>query len=255
LWDDLRFDAAPAPSFTACGLPSPRGSANLCVRAYRLLKERTGTKKEAAMRLVKRIPAGSGLGGGSADAAACLAGLNRLWRLGLAPSGLRALAAKLGSDVPYFLLGGAALGRGRGERLVPLTSRLRAWAILLKPAFSMPTREAYRALDRSGNRNAPGVRPGDVIPALRAGLLGSLSAYNDFEAVVGVLHPKIKSMRSALLELGARPVFMTGSGSAMIGLVESPADAKRIAGTLGRRMKATALAVPVAPFGLRLETV
>jgi len=108
LFDDLSFSTAPRLSLASSGVPSPGGDDNLCLKAARLLLVRTRKRLGAKIRLHKRIPTGAGLGGGSADAAACLVGLNRLWRLGLDRPVLARLAARLGSDVPFFLGGGAS---------------------------------------------------------------------------------------------------------------------------------------------------
>jgi len=255
LWDEVRLASSRRFRFTATGLTVPAGGANLCVAAYRLLKDATGTTREASLHLVKRIPAGAGLGGGSADAAATLAGLNRLWDLRLGRGRLAALAARLGSDVPFFLTGGAALGVGRGERLRPLASRLSAWAVLLKPRFGVPTREAYRALDRS-RRGTPPAGPGEggILSALRTGSLRGTIVHNDFTPVVAALHPKIRTLLGVLETAGAESSFLTGSGSAVVGLVRSPGVARRIARALSARHRVAAYAVRLAPLRLRIET-
>ncbi len=119
--DELRLVVEPpGESAFSSAAVAPMGDDNLVLRAARLLRREAGVKAGAAIRLRKRIPVAAGLGGGSSDAAATLRGLRRLWGLDLDADALRALAAQLGSDVPFFVTGGAALAEGRGERLTPL---------------------------------------------------------------------------------------------------------------------------------------
>jgi 4-diphosphocytidyl-2-C-methyl-D-erythritol kinase len=218
------------------------------VRAALLLRRETGCRRGARISLLKRIPAGAGLGGGSSDAAAALAGLDRLWRLGLPASRLRALGARLGSDVPFFLEGArAAVGTGRGERLRPVPSRLRAWAVILKPSFGVSTREAYAAFDRlpPSRRPRPSAPLSACVRAVRSGNLRALAPHNDFEAAVFPAHPRLARLRSSLLSAGASAAFMTGSGSAMVGLFASRSHARRAASALGRRLRAWSACVPL----------
>jgi len=255
LWDELEIRPAPAMRFRRAGLPSPAGADNLCARAMAALREAVRPRGGAEVRLLKRIPAGAGLGGGSADAAATLAGLNRFWRGGLGPRALAALALRLGSDVPFFLRGGAAIGRGRGERLTPVPSRLRAWAVVVKPAFGVPTKDAYAAMDRipERERGCPAATLAGVSRALRRGRLGALRVHNDFEAVIAARHPRIAALRLALLRAGAAPAFLTGSGSAVVGLFPGRPAASRAARALGRPRGGFLAVVPVSPLRMALR--
>ncbi len=238
LFDEIRLSPAPRLSLTVNGLPSPRGPGNLCWRAAELLKKRCGIRAGAHIRMKKRIPSGAGLGGGSSDAAACLAGLNSMWKSGLSRRELLRLGAKLGSDVPFFLLGSAsAIGRGRGERLTRLESRLRAHALILKPRFSIPTGPAYRALDRMKRRPAPTGGLALTSSAVRRGDLTGLSVFNDFEAAAARTHPEIDRLIVALRRAGATQAFMTGSGSAVVGLFHSSAMALKAAGNIRKGFK------------------
>ena len=241
LCDEITLSPAKAVKFTSSGIPVPKGKGNLCVRAAELLREYCGIKAGARIRLLKRIPSGAGLGGGSSDAAACLLGLNRLWKTGLNRSALLKLAARLGSDVPFFILGRAALGRGRGELLTPLKSRLRGWVVVLKPRFGISTADAYRALDREERppvaRNAIKI----TVEAVRKGNLRNLSAYNDFESVAARMHPQIDDLILALRGAGAVHSFMTGSGSALVGVFRTEAMAKSAATRAGKDNKVKAL--------------
>jgi len=258
LFDELTFTPADTLTFASTGLASPRGSANLCWKAAQLLRRRCRVPAPGArIVLHKRIPPGAGLGGGSADAAACLVGLNRLWRLDLSAPALARLAAELGSDVPFFLTPGAAVGRGRGERLNPVRSRLTAWAVLLKPRFGIATRGAFADLDAipASRRTCAAATLSGVVRALAKGDLESLRVHNDFEQPAAARHPTLARLRTGLLQSGARAAFLTGSGSAMVGLYPTPSAANRAARALGARWRVAAFSVPLRPYALRPERV
>lgn len=139
----------PAPDLTLEAPPLDDDAPNLVMRAATALQNATGCQAGAALTLHKGIPIASGLGGGSADAAAALAGLNLLWKLYLEPAELTRVAATLGSDVPFFLLGGTALAQGRGERLEALPDPGPRWLVVLAPETVLPekTRRIYAMLD------------------------------------------------------------------------------------------------------------
>ena len=254
LFDELTFQAAPDLTLSAAGIPSPAGDDNLCLRAARLLQGRThGRRPGARIRLVKHIPTGAGLGGGSADAAACLVGLNRLWALRLGRPALARLAAELGSDVPFFLVGGAAVGKGRGERLTAIRTRLTAWAVILKPAFGIPTGEAFAALDSipADRRTCPAATLAGVVRAVTRGSLEALRVHNDFTQPAEARHPRVAQLRIGLLRTGARAAFLTGSGSAVVGLYAGRPAATRAARTLQAKFRGFARVAPLGSFVLR----
>ena len=150
LHDTLIVESRRGP-FALDGDPSlmPLDSSNLAWRAAAALWQaagKSGTARGARIRIVKRIPAQAGLGGGSSDAAAALVGLNQLWRLRLPLGDLTILAAMLGSDVPFFLVGGTAHGQGRGEQVQPLANLPRRHIVLVLPDFGVSTADAYRWL-------------------------------------------------------------------------------------------------------------
>jgi 4-diphosphocytidyl-2-C-methyl-D-erythritol kinase len=192
---------------------------NLIVRAARLCLEEMKISAAIDFELDKRIPMGAGLGGGSSDAAAVLLALPALARKAIAPERLLSLATQLGSDVPFFLLGGTVAVAGRGEELYPLENLYRRHVVLVSPDVHVSTAEAYRALSR-------GLTPESVAPKLatfHAGLStgGIARAANDFEAVVFKQYPKLKWIRNRLLRAGADMALMTGSGSSVFGLFAS----------------------------------
>jgi 4-diphosphocytidyl-2-C-methyl-D-erythritol kinase len=147
LYDELVCE--PAPELTLEAPPLPDDAPNLVMRAAEALQNATGCQAGAAMTLHKGIPIAAGLGGGSADAAAALVALNALWKLYLEPAELSRVAATLGSDVPFFLVGGTALATGRGELLEPLPDPLPRWLVVLVPEAMLPekTRQIYNMLD------------------------------------------------------------------------------------------------------------
>ncbi len=261
LWDEIRIFRSSRFSFSVSGIPVPRGRKNLCVRAWRLIRESFPAAERVRIHLIKRIPPRAGLGGGSADAAACLAGLNRFLRLGLKARDLGRLAARLGSDVPFFLACGAAIAKGRGERLKRVRSRLNAWAAGLKPGFGSSTGGAYRALDLARKRGCGCDRARNVslssgLPAVLRAVAGgrpaALAPQNDFQEMIAGRHPGIRRLLRALAAGGASPAFLTGSGSAVIGVFPSRRRAEAAARRLARRLRVDAFAAPLKPLKMAL---
>jgi 4-diphosphocytidyl-2-C-methyl-D-erythritol kinase len=186
---------------------------NLVLRAAGALWSHVGRRPGARLRLVKRIPAGGGLGGGSADAAAALVALDRLWGTGLGTSALLRLAAGLGSDVPFFLLGGLALGVGRGDEVYPLPDLGPLTVVVATPALSIPTPEVYGSLDRRLTWFAPDAS----VYGLAAGLSDEVpwsSFKNDLQPVVVNRWRQVEDVLRALAGYDPLHVSMTGSGSA-----------------------------------------
>ena len=205
----------------------PLDGSNLVWRAaealWRALRRRTPVR-DVLIRLEKHIPLQAGLGGGSADAAATLIALSRLWKVPVRPAQLTDVAATLGADVPFFLAGGTALGLGRGDEVYPLADLPRHWIVLLVPGFGVSTADAYswydseRDLSRGGGAREPQHVPGPW-PSRAAQMI------NDLEAPIARHHPEIDHMRTALRRAGALAAAMSGSGSAVFGLFQKRADA------------------------------
>ena len=153
LADDLLLRPRREGVKVVCAHPLvPSDGTNLAARAAELLRGYAGVKRGVEVEIRKRIPVGGGLGGGSSNAAAVLMGLDRMWRLGLGPDGLHLLARKLGADVPYFLVGGTALGLGRGDDIYPLAELPRVNVVMIRPGFGVSTVEAYRWYDEDIRR-------------------------------------------------------------------------------------------------------
>ena len=221
-----------------CG-PAER---NLAYRAARLLAENAGLSsvvgQESAaaphgvdIALEKHIPPGKGLGGGSSDAAAVLAGLDRLWRLDTPPARLAELAATLGSDVPLFLGPPAARLTGRGEILEP-AALLSFAAVLHMPDFACATADVYRAFDAFPGAAQPMSERGeiDLVAALSSQWRATLR--NDLTPAAQAVSEQLSSTLARLRACTGLPVTMTGSGSAMFILADSTAEAQALAARL-----------------------
>ena len=200
----------------AAGVPT--GETNLCVRAGRLFQARMQTRQGVHIMLDKRVPAGSGLGGGSSDAAAVLRGLNRTWQAGLPPAELEALALELGADVPFFIRGGLQLGEGIGDNLTPLSQQLAYAVVLVVPPLTIDTAWAYRQL-----ANQDTFPPAPGFDQLLSGQPPPWDRFvNDFEPVVFHHHRRLGEIKRELLEAGAVYAGLSGSGSALFGLFGEP---------------------------------
>lgn len=195
---------------------------NICIKAYRLMRERYGV---GGVRIVldKRVPFGAGLGGGSSDATAVIMALNGIFALHLGEDELIAAAAELGSDTAFFVRNTPQLCEGRGEVMTPVDVDLAGMRIVLvKPAASVSTREAY-----SGVRPALPARPlaERIAEPVR---MWQDSVKNDFEESVFALHPEIAEVKRMLVDAGAVYASMSGSGSAVFGLFDDAAAADRL---------------------------
>ncbi len=227
LYDELALAPADAITLTTTSSEIPSDSNNLCVRAAETLQRYTRTTKGVTISLKKNIPVGAGLGGGSSDAASVLVLLNRLWKTGLVQEELSSLAATLGSDVPFFIRGGTAVGTSRGEVLdhfrlefpfaiVTVTPPIHvstAWAYAhVKPRTTRPT-EDLRSIVEQGMLNPP---------AMAAGIT------NDFEESVFEAHPQIRRLKETLSSSGALVAQMSGSGSSVFGLFRDTDTARTV---------------------------
>ncbi len=214
---------------------------NLAWRAADLLLRKLGLKAQVHVRLTKRIPVGSGLGGGSSDAAAVLRAISYLLREPPAQDVLLDVASALGSDVPYFLTGGTAVGSGRGTDVIPVPELPPTWIALALPDVEVSTAWAYRALaeNRAAGLTSSGswTRVGDgglgSLP-FHIGASKSLSEWmlNDFEGVVFRRYPALHEIKRQILACGACHALLSGSGSALFGVFDSFQEASRASGAL-----------------------
>ncbi len=203
---------------------APAGRANLVARILEKARRRLGLRQGIEVEIEKNIPSGRGLGGGSSDAAAALVGLLRLTREALPENEVFRLAAAVGSDVPVFLLGGRALGVGRGEEVYALDDRPVRYCVLLCPPWPIATRAAYGWARRLTPRR-------QAAKMVSSGSLqdGLWSSGNDFEPVVFPRFPELARMKAALLRAGAEQAGLSGSGSTVYGLFAERTSAEAAA--------------------------
>jgi len=233
LADSLEVGFVPGPRRRVelvCDHPELGGDDNLASRAARELLSRGPWKGTVEIKLRKKIPAGAGLGGGSSDAAAALLALSRLLKPAPEPSLVWETAARLGSDVPFFLVGGRAVGVGRGEEIYPLADMPRAWLLVLAPSLRVSTVQAYQALARSRPKPLTEASTRFIINTFCAGV-GAPGPFrasdvaerwsNDFEKVIFRRFPDLKKLKNRLARTGAAATMMSGSGSALFGFFDS----------------------------------
>jgi len=225
----------------------PVGPENLVWRAVALLQARAGLKRGAEIYLVKRIPIAAGLGGASSDAAAALIAANEAWQLGWSHARLMELAAELGSDVPFFLTKGAAICRGRGERIESLPAS-RMHLVIVRPPVGLSTPDVYRACTPSGpNDSAAGlaeaVQRGDATAAGRR-------LRNGLQQAAAKLTPWIDRLKQEFDQLGMLGHQMSGSGSSYFGLCRSARQARRLAARLRARDIGTVFAATTSSAGM-----
>jgi len=236
LHDTLRFTSSPGPFRLVCDTPGvPADRTNLVWRAAERLwaaAGRPGQPEGVTVTLEKRVPVQAGLGGGSADAAAALLGLDAVWGLHLSEPVLRGLGSELGADVPYFFTGGTCVGRGRGDRVEVLPDLTPHQVLIALPAFGVATPEAYRWYDEDG-------WPASAAPAYPL----DASAWpawlercrNDLQASIAARHAEIDALVHELRAGGARLAAMSGSGSAVFGLFDEWPLVEQAAGRLTAR--------------------
>ncbi len=209
---------------------------NLVVRAAKLVLEHLNANAWVRFALDKQIPMGAGLGGGSSNAAATLIALPVLVGKRIPFAQLSVLAETLGSDVPFFLHGGTALGLGRATELYPLPDLPQHHALVVSTGIHVSTAEAYEALGRdvtnalTSAKESPILREFQEIAwSLDSAGLAQLKLKNDFELAVFQIHPALAAVVRKLRKLGAKPAMMTGSGSAVFGVFGSEAEARQAA--------------------------
>jgi 4-diphosphocytidyl-2-C-methyl-D-erythritol kinase len=219
---------------------------NLVYRALQAVRSELGLRGGVRARLLKRIPVGRGLGGGSSDAAAVLAGTLRMAGRRMPLPRLLEIAASLGADVPFFLFGGTALGVGRGDEVYPLPDVPRRAVLIVSPRdIAVPTADAYRWVREDGSpveqatSGREQLATAELTKALSVPRLSSFCAlcwnaqlgavWNDFERTIFLRHPRLGEIKRELLQSGAAEAALAGSGSAVFAFYRSPAQARRAA--------------------------
>jgi 4-diphosphocytidyl-2-C-methyl-D-erythritol kinase len=229
LYDTLEFkeDSSGAVRLHCDAPELTTGPDNLVRKAADLLRQRTGCARGADIRLTKRVPLAAGLAGGSTDCAATLAGLNRLWRLGLSRDELARLGGELGSDVPFFFHTPAAWCTGRGEVVTPLALGRPLDFVIAKPAAGLSTAEVYRGVTvpeapETGEEVRRAVADGDVEAVGR-------HLHNRLQEVAERLRPEIAAGLERLRAAGPAGQLMSGSGTSLFALCRDPGEAQRVA--------------------------
>ncbi|MFH0942044.1 MAG: 4-(cytidine 5'-diphospho)-2-C-methyl-D-erythritol kinase [Chloroflexota bacterium] len=229
LWDRLRLEPGPAIEYV-CRNPGWKLEKSLLPGAVKLLRERTATTRGATIKITKRIPLVSGLGGESSLAAAALRGLNQLWELNLSLTDLESLAARLGSDVTFFLRGGTALAQGRGEMVTPLAPAPEQGLVLLLPdvpEVPQKTARLYARLDESHYTR------GEMTERLASRLgrgVGPLPSmlFNVFDRLAPEVFSGLKDYWQRFIAAGAETVHLAGAGPALFTLADSKAPAEAV---------------------------
>ncbi|MDP3012914.1 MAG: 4-(cytidine 5'-diphospho)-2-C-methyl-D-erythritol kinase [Candidatus Subteraquimicrobiales bacterium] len=201
---------------------------NLAYKAATLLKNEAGLNQGAIIEINKRIPVAAGLGGGSADAAAVLFGLNLLWGLNLPLEKLQQIGAKVGADVPFCLIGGTSLAEGVGEILNPLPQMPSSFVVIAKPSFGISTAEIYNELDKI--EISPLKQLELICASLEKKDLVAISRHlnNILEKVAGKLYPEIIELKEIAMEAGALGALMSGSGPSVFALAKEKKAAEKV---------------------------
>ncbi len=222
---------------------------NLILKAVKFLEDSADKKiRNIRIHLTKHIPVGAGLGGGSSDSAATLIALNRLCSLEVSSEVIFDIALSLGADVPFFLRGGTALGKGRGERLYSLVNKIPCWYVVVYPGFSVSTAAAYHALDdevkTTGRTKQRIVAP---IESLEEGQEREFfdRLHNDFTRVVERMYPQIALIREKLVKAGCKRALLSGSGSAVFGICSGKEQAEEVGSELGKEFSDVYVCEPV----------
>ncbi|MFA4948746.1 MAG: 4-(cytidine 5'-diphospho)-2-C-methyl-D-erythritol kinase [Candidatus Krumholzibacteriia bacterium] len=229
LWDELTLEKTPAGIEVKGDDPSiPWNEDNLCHRAARLILESSGAKGGVRISVAKGIPSGAGLGGGSSDAAATLLAMNELFRCGFSNEELQKLSLALGSDVPFFIFGRSAVGRGRGELLEAVPGLRGGWILIVKPNVTVSTRWAYQNFNLILTKGTGGATLAALLEGIQRFPAVRLETRNSFEAGVVERFPGVSGILSALRY--EKPVLssLSGSGSACFAVFEVESRAREV---------------------------
>jgi 4-diphosphocytidyl-2-C-methyl-D-erythritol kinase len=225
---------------------------NLALRALQLLRDEANHPGGARLHLCKRIPAAAGLGGASSDAAAALLGGRELWQLDVSEARLQGLAARLGSDVPFFLRGGCALGRGRGDLLEPLPLPASLWFVVVVPDVRIPAKTASLYARLTAEDFSDGSRIASQTARLRSGLAADVKLLrNAFARPLYAMIPELAALPDIMRDAGAESVAISGAGPAHYTVVTSEALAEDVAERLRDRLGNRSQVILARPAPLR----
>lgn len=206
----------------------PLDGRNLAAVAAQAFREYCGINKGLRIRIEKQIPVAAGLGGGSADAAAVLRGLNRLWGTRLSSTEVAQIGASVGSDVPFCVFGGCALAKGRGEQITAISHPMKTWVVLARPPVYVSTADVYNSL--SSFNYVHNVQTGPVVDALKNGDFEGLRSFvsNGLAETTMALYPEVLAFKQRVENITKAPVYMSGSGPTLFCLLPSQSHAQRL---------------------------
>ena len=214
---------------TGCHIKSnvdwiPIDSSNLCYKAYDILSKKCNRDLGIEIYLEKKVPTGTGIGGGSANAAATLLAINSLYNLKFESKQLEQIGSLIGADVPFFINGGTQIGEETGYKLTPINEKLDAEILLVLPSVSISTKWAYAQIKNKLNSHNSIPKFADL---MRNDFLSFKFFENDFEKIVIPAYPEIGSIKNRMLEYGANFASLSGSGSTVFGIFDNNANAKK----------------------------
>lgn len=246
LFDTLTFERTKGPVHVTCAHPGvPNDRTNLVHRAAKMIRNRTGVDAGVSIRIDKKIPVAAGLGGGSSDAAATLLAVRRLWELDLEDEDLAKMAATLGADVPFFLHGGVALGRGIGEELTPLNTSGRGVFLLVTPPLELATSEVYEGLRMGLTHHTPKVNVQTTKALLSRFPDRSWPGFNRLQDFVFPTYPQLRRLHLELLDTNPRLAMLSGSGPTVFAVYRTREEAEGARDRLTPSGYATCIAQPI----------
>ncbi len=222
LFDEIALEPAESLTLTCDDPTIPVDASNLIIHAAKALRERVGGSAGARMHLTKKIPSPGGLGGGSSNAATALLGLRRLWDVEISDEELTEIAVELGSDVPYFLIGGTAIGFGRGEQVEPIREFTHDLMVVVTPPIAISTPNAYRRLSLGYLTKQEAEHTLSVCrTTVSDEVEWQKEVVNDFESTVFADHVEIRAAYERLISLGATAAGLSGSGASVFGYFDN----------------------------------
>lgn len=231
LHDELRFTSSRKIDIRYDSFPGKDHRDDLVLKAWRLLSDYSNQEYSIRIDIKKRIPVAAGLGGGSADAAAALIGLNRFLDIGLTRPDLHGFSRKLGADVPFFMDGGTQVAEGIGDALKTVSALPDCFVVVIGFPISISTAWAYQAVDKIASRpESPEVTKSKILESIGSGDYAGIcqNLYNSFEQVVLPEYPEVSQVKKIALKSGADAALMSGSGPSLFCLTKSEDTAQRI---------------------------
>lgn len=247
LFDTVTLNDSSVFSFISAGYDFPQAEKNLCRLAYEMFCDYCRIDQAVSIDLLKRIPVGAGIGGGSSDAAAVIRGLNRLWNTGLTTGQMAEIGTRIGSDVPFFIAAteGAAFCSGRGEIIEPLPAWWKGWAVIVFTGLHISTAEAYKNFDENLTNCQKSLTLKRFISSCFPVYKGLNDVKNDFSEIVFSKHPVLQEVVLSLDRQGSSYSSLSGSGSAVYGLFNTKYQAEIAAADLDKFGQVFSVETPV----------